>query len=96
MGHRDVRRFAWLPALLRQAFLSDHEVNVNTSNIGASSDRRSSPAEDNHNPRMAHYYGGYGPGLASPSSCATGSDTPEINTSFGQVTDELIDKSDPL
>ena len=94
MGHCEVRRFAWLPALLRQALLSNHKaVDVNTNNIGASSDRRSSPAEDIHNPSMAHYYGGYGPGPASPSSCATGSDTLEINTNVGRVTDELTDKS---
>ena len=120
IGHRDVRRFAWLPALLRQAFLSDHEiVNVNTNNSDVSIERRSSPAmgtadlkdspsvvtvsadmydnktittEDNHNSSMAHYYGGCGPGPASPSSCATGSDTPGINTSVGRGTDELTNK----
>ena len=121
MGHADVRRFAWLPALLRQVLLSDHEIaNVDTNNIDASSDRRSSPAmdaadlkdsptvvtvsadmygsetittEDNHYSSMAHYYGEYGPGPASPCSCATGSDTREINTSVGRVTDELTDKT---
>ena len=79
--------------MLRQAFLSNHEiVHVNTNNIEASSDRRY-PAEDNHNSSMAHYYGGYGPGPASHSSCATDSDTLEINTSVGRVTGELTDKS---
>ena len=117
MGHCDVRRFAWLPALLLQAFLSDQEVvNVNTNSSDASIDRRSSPAmgtadlkdspsvvtvnadmydretittEDSHNSSMAHYYGGYGPGPASPSSCVTGSDIPEINTNVDRVIDEL-------
>ena len=94
MGHREIRRFARLSALLRQAFLSDHKaVDVNTNNIGASSDRRSSPAEDIHNPSMAHYYGGYGPGPASPCSCASGGEASKINTSVGRVTDELTDKS---
>ena len=39
MGHRDVRRFARLPALLRQAFLAAPAiVDVDTTNSDANTD----------------------------------------------------------
>ena len=42
MGHREVRRFAWLPALLRQAFLKDPALG-DAINNDASTDQRPPP-----------------------------------------------------
>ena len=43
-------------------------------------DSKTIPTEDNHNSSLAHYYGRYGSGLASPPSCGSGSNAFEINT----------------